>query len=533
MKAVFIRPINPSGSGYLKYYGFLPTPLGLLQLAGDVRAVSESAQIKIIDMEADEKTIDDVIKETVSFQPNIVGITLHATAAHNVSTTIVKAVKEQVKDVITIAGGHHATFVPYQMIREGFDVVVIGEGDETMIELTKAIENHEDFRQIKGIVYRNKDGEIVRTPPRPLIEDLNKLPMPELDLVEREKYPIKIFGDNQYATCIETSRGCPYACDFCSVTPTWGNKWRNKSNKRIIEELRLAKKLGYEWVFFVDDIFIVWPNRKQREELFKLMIDEDFNIRFITQMRADVTARNLELIKLAAEAGLRVSFLGAESGSQEILKKMHKGLSVSDTVKAVKVLHDNGVLVLVGLILGAPYESLKDMITTIKFAWKLGDYGADAVQFSIYTPLPGTRIFDKALREKSLFTLNWDRFDIITPVMKTKVNPLIIQILSAYGTYFFYIRKYLKSKFRIIKLKYNGEKLELLRRAERFLWKRMPYYLKDAFISLPKALIETYKLYKAGMKLSEELINELLQTSNMIVYQDIGDKNRYFKIKTD
>lgn len=91
----------------------------------------------------------------------------------------------------------------------------------------------------------------------------------------------------------------------------------------------------------------------------------------------------------------------------------------------------------------------------------------------------------------------------------------------------------MKSKFRIIKLKYNGEKLELLRRAERFLWKRMPYYLKDAFIGLPKALIETYKLYKAGMKLSEELINELLQTSNMIVYQDIEDKNRYFKIKTD
>lgn len=215
------------------------------------------------------------------------------------------------------------------------------------MELTKAIENHEDFRQIKGIVYRNKDEEIVRTPPRPLIEDLDKLPMPALDLVEREKYPIKIFGDNQYATCIETSRGCPYACDFCSVTPTWGNKWRNKSNKRIIKELRLAKKLGYDWVFFVDDIFIVWPNRKQREELFKLMIDEDFNIRFITQMRADVTARNPELIKLAAEAGLRISFLGAESGSQEILKKMHKGLSVSDTVKAVKVLHDNGVLVLV------------------------------------------------------------------------------------------------------------------------------------------------------------------------------------------
>ncbi len=217
--------------------------------------------------------------------------------------------------------------------------------------------------------------------------------------------------------------GCPYACDFCSVTPTWGNKWRNKSNDRIMAELRDAKAHGYNWVFFTDDIFVVFPNVRQRDELFDRIIEEDLGLKYIVQMRADVTAKNKPLIEKAARAGVKVAFLGVESGSEEVLKKMHKGEFTPQSVDAVNTLSRNGIVTLVGMMVGAPYERLRDIIASIRFSRKLARAGADAIQFSIYTPLPGTRVFDDAVRNNLLFTLDWDRYDIVTPpVMKTRLG---------------------------------------------------------------------------------------------------------------
>ncbi|BAB65013.1 B12-binding domain-containing radical SAM protein [Sulfurisphaera tokodaii] len=532
MKALFIRPNNPSGSGYFKYFGFLPTPLGLIQLASDVLSVG-NWEAKIIDMEADNMTIDDVVSTAISYDPDMIGITLHATAAHNIATKIAQQIKSQLNDTVIIAGGHHATFVPYQMLNEGFDIVVLGEGDDTIMKLASALkEGNRDFSQIRGIVYK-KEGKIFKTPPAPLISDLDSLPEPALELVKKENYPVKIFGDDQYVACLETARGCPYACDFCSVTPTWGNKWRNKSNNRILKEISKAKELGYNWIFFVDDIFIVWPNRSQRAALFRKMIETKNTINFIAQMRADVTARNPELIKLASDAGLRIAFLGIESGSQEVLKKMHKGLAVSDSINAVKTLHENGVIVLVGLMIGAPYETIKDIRATVKLSRKLADVGADAVQFSIYTPLPGTRIFVESLKNNLLFTLNWDRYDVITPVVKTKVNPALVQLIAAYASYTFYIYKYLKSKLRLSKIKIPEKKLTLLRKAEKYLWKKIPYLVKESLIDLPISAVKTLKMYLKRDNIPADVIQSLIAQSSNIIYLETGDKNRYYNIKNE
>ncbi|TRM87447.1 B12-binding domain-containing radical SAM protein, partial [Sulfolobus sp. E3] len=223
-----------------------------------------------------------------------------------------------------------------------------------------------------------------------------------------------------------------------------------------------------------------------------------------------------------------------ESGSQETLKKMHKGLAVSDSIKAVKVLHENGVIVFVGMMMGAPYETFKDIIATIKFSRKLADAGADGVQFSIYTPLPGTRIFVNSLQQKALFTLNWDYYDLLTPVAKTRVNPALIQFLAVYANHTFYLYKYLRSKLKISKLKIPERKLELLRNAEKYIWKRLPYFIRGTFIDLPKSMMNTLKLYsKRANSLRNDLIDLLVSESSKIIYYDPGDKNRYFKIKTD
>jgi anaerobic magnesium-protoporphyrin IX monomethyl ester cyclase len=359
---------------------------------------------------------------------------------------------------------------------------------------------------------------------------LDELPFPALDLVQKEKYTARVFGTEDTVTCLETSRGCPYACDFCSVTPTWGSKWRNKSNTRILMELDQVRRLGYDWIFFTDDIFVVYPNVEYRLELFQKMIEHDFRFKWIVQMRADVTALNPDLIRLGAEAGMRLAFLGVESGSPEILRKMHKGLFTPQSVKAVRILSENGVMVLCGMMLGAPYENFLDMSNTIEFSRKLADAGADAVQFTIYTPLPGTRIFNEALRENRLFTLDWDRYDVLTPVMKTPVHPALIQMLQYYGNYSFYVRKFLMRRVRPRRVKWFDQ--NLVSNAQRFIIATLPTYLRE-IMSLPSKLASTTRLYSSLAKenLDKVRFDELLQFSNKVIYEETGSKNRYFLIQ--
>ena len=529
MKTVLIRPSNPTRSGYLTEWGFLPTPLGLLQLAGCLLTL-ENSDVKVVDMEGDQMQTDRAVDETLRFNPDMVGITIHASAAHKTATKIAQGIKAQKEDTLLVAGGHHATFLPNELLREGFDVVALGEGDDTIVDIGKTMEGRMQLKDVRGTVFK-EGGHFVRTQPRALIENLDRLPFPALDLVQKEKYSIRVFGDNDTVACLETARGCPYACDFCSVTPTWGNKWRDKSNARILMELDQARRLGYDWIFFTDDIFVVYPNVEQRMDLFQKMLHQSFSFKWIVQMRADVTALYPELIRLGSEAGMRLAFLGIESGSPEILKKMHKGLFTPQSVKAVRVLSENGVIVLCGMMLGAPYENFRDMISTVEFSRKLADAGADAVQFTIYTPLPGTRIFDNALRENKLFTLDWDRYDVITPVMKTRVHPALIQMLQYYANYSFYVRKFLMGKLRPRRVKES--KRNLVSNAHKFILDEMPTYLRDV-VSLPKKLISTIKLYSSlanAPKLADEKIAEMLQFSNKVIYLENGNKNRYFLIQ--
>jgi anaerobic magnesium-protoporphyrin IX monomethyl ester cyclase len=201
-------------------------------------------------------------------------------------------------------------------------------------------------------------------------------------------------------------------------------------------------------------------------------------------------------------------------------------------VKAVRTLSENGVIVLIGMMLGAPYENFRDMITTIRFSNKLADAGADAVQFSVYTPLPGTRIFDDALKNNKLFTVNWDRYDILTPVMKTKIHPVITQILQLYGHYSFYVTKYFKS--RLGTQTTHVLKRDLLVNSRRFIFDMMPAYLRD-FAGFPGRLWQTQKLYASGTRkavISRERMSQLIEFSNKVVYLETGtSKNPYFLIR--
>jgi anaerobic magnesium-protoporphyrin IX monomethyl ester cyclase len=158
MKTLLTRPSNPRCSVYLTKWGFLPAPLGLLQLAGSLLTLDDSG-VKVLDMEADpQRTVEGVVKEAVSYNPNIVGLTVHATAAHGTATEIAMRVKEEKQDALLIAGGRHATFVPYEPLRNGFDVVALGEGDQKIVDVATALRGGRRFDEVPGIHSRATTG---------------------------------------------------------------------------------------------------------------------------------------------------------------------------------------------------------------------------------------------------------------------------------------------------------------------------------------------------------------------------------------
>lgn len=513
MRIALVRPSHKTGSLFLKKLGFLPVPIGLLQLAGELLR-SDSNSVSVIDMEADEMTVEEVAFKLKDLGPDLVGITLHATAATNTAVDIIRKTRELLPGVRFIAGGHHATFMSEELIEDGFDFVALGEGDETIAELVEALQNGREVSAVRGLVYSDK-GRATRTSKRELIKNLDKLSIPAFHLVDRSKYKLETFGEDDSVICLETSRGCPYACDFCSVTPVWGNKWRSKSNDRIMEELETASRLGYRWVFFTDDVFFAEAVIKERTKLFDTMISRGLDINWIAQTRPDAVVRHPDIIEKAARAGMRMAAIGVESGSSRTLRMMKKGLRPSVSYKAVEILDGKGVLTLCSIMLGAPHESIGDMVETIRFGSKLVNAGADLIQFTVYTPFPGTPVFYDAVRKERLMTTNWERFDILTPVMRTKVSPAVIQLLQSFGVYYFQFKSFLR--FKLKRQKMDREKAALLEEAISYVLGKMPVYLKD-MLGLPRRMKETMKLFEHKGRESAANEQRLVASENSLIY---------------
>jgi len=319
----------------------------------------------------------------------IVGVTMNSSPCFSFGKRLVEEVKRRRRDVIFVAGGHHATFLYPEILRNGFDYVVLGEGEETFTDLVNTLQVQGDISKVKGISYIEED-KIVRNPPRPYVEKLDALPLPAFDLLEKELYKADILESGAYISTMETARGCPYNCEYCSVTAMWGHRWRFKSVERILTELEILKSLGYKWIFIVDDNFIIPEILEERKRLFQEVRRRNLDsLNWIVQMRADIVVKMPSLIGMAAKAGLRIAFIGIESGSNEVLRRMRKGISTKIISKAIRILHKNGVLVFGGFMIGAPYEDKKQIDISIKYAKQLTRKGLDAAQFTIYTPFQG------------------------------------------------------------------------------------------------------------------------------------------------
>ena len=297
------------------------------------------------------------------------------------------------RGLTAVMGGIHPHFMPDEAL-EHADYVLRGEAELTIVPLLRALEQGRLPREVPGVSFRD-GGETVHNPCAETPPELEQLPLPDFSLFQ---------GQKAFRTIpVMTSRGCPYNCNFCSVTPMFGRRYRFRSAESVLEELAAYRGRS---VFFCDDNFTANPARSK--ELFRGMIERKIGLKsWGAQMRVEAS-RDPEMLELMRRSGGDMAYVGLESINPETLAALNKQQTVRDVSECVRRFHESGIRVHGMFIFGSEADTMQTIRDTVDFAL---DSRIDSLQFAILTPLPGTPLFHQLEAEGRLLTRQWALYD--------------------------------------------------------------------------------------------------------------------------
>ncbi|MFA6567680.1 MAG: radical SAM protein [Victivallales bacterium] len=398
--------INPSHG---EVYGKLTPPdhphLGLAYIAAVLEA--EKHVVRIVDIDAEVLSNEELGRIIESGKPDMVGITATTPVFYS-ALKIAETVKKN-SSAYTVIGGMHATLMPVECAESNFiDFVVVGEGEKTVIELLNAIQNKSDFSNIKGLAYK-KGKEIIRNEVREPIQDLDAIPFPARHLFKNQKYT---YPDAlRYPACpIITSRGCPGNCTFCTAKFLHGKRFRCRSAENILDEIEsLIKDYGVREIHIWDDNFITNRNRvfAFRDGIIKRNIKALFS--FPNGIRADFI--NRDILKALKDFGTYSVAIGVESGNQNILDMIQKGIKLEQIENAFKLAREMKLETWGFFLLGLPGEDKNTMNDTIDFAIKLDP---DIAKFHVLKPFPKSVVYEQLKAQGLIIDENYAHYGIHT-----------------------------------------------------------------------------------------------------------------------
>jgi anaerobic magnesium-protoporphyrin IX monomethyl ester cyclase len=364
--------------------------LGLCSLAGNLQGHT----VRVLDLVFHNQRIQPYLESTLrDFQPEIVG--LSAMSHQYASACRVSRICREVLPGVKVAlGGYHATLM-YQEIgesplRESFDFLVRGEGENTFRSLVNELTGGRDFSNIPGLSFR-KDRGFQHNSPAALI-DLDALKLPDRSCRALDQSD---FMGNSF-DCVETSRGCTAGCHFCSIGLMYGRRVRMFSLERVIADLKCLKEKGKQGIFFVDDNITL--NVPRLKELCELIEKEKLNtLSYTIQASVPGIASDPELAGYLRRAGFNWVFLGIENGISRNLEAMGKQGVLQNTRKAISLLKDQGIGIFGGFIIGNPQDNREDIRSTFQFAREIG---VDHPIIQCLTPYPKTRTREELLADR-------------------------------------------------------------------------------------------------------------------------------------
>ncbi|MBI4187703.1 MAG: cobalamin B12-binding domain-containing protein [Chloroflexi bacterium] len=385
--------INPP-----QFTGYPQPPIGLALLAAVLER--EGYQVTVLDANALQlrpENLASYIADT-----DVIGLTA-VTPTIATALSIAHHLKQDNPDRTIILGGVHATLLPEETLAEStqIDIIVRGEGEETIIELLRALENKQPIGNIAGITYR-KDGKIISTPARKALTDIDSLPFLAYHLLPWQRYrPHPPHGRALPFAALVTSRGCPYRCAYCSK-PVFGSRFLAQSPERVVAEVSYIKeRFGIKEIAFYDDVFTL--NKKRTHAIADSLVQK--NIKLFWTCEARVNLVDKELLRHIKQAGCYAIAYGIESASPEILKTLHKDITLEQVSEAISNSREAGLQTIGYFMLGSPGETPETIKQTIRFAIKLR---LDFAQFSVTTPFPGTELYN--LLETGKKNIPWQSF---------------------------------------------------------------------------------------------------------------------------
>ena len=388
--------------------GKLP-PLGLAYVA----AVMEKSgfSVEIYDNYLLERSIEQVKDEVRKRQPEIAGITC-SSLTYTRCIEMAKAVKEVCPTCKVVVGGPHPSYMPETMLQHNeIDYVVIGEGEQAMVNLARSIlkgELNQYICKIPGVACRI-NGEIVKTSSE-FISNLDSIPFPARHMLPMKMYDrILPYVDVKPVDTMSVLRGCSYQCAYCETRELWGTTCRAFSPQRIIDEIKdMTENYGTKGIYFVGDNFTI--NKKRTSEFCHLIKENRLNIKWTCETRVDLV--NKELLIDMKSAGCQTMFFGLESGSPKIQKKLNKNIDLQEVKRTFELCKQVGIRTATSFMLGIPGETVEDMQATFKFAKTLN---ADICMFNIYIACPGSKLYDEVVSQHL-----YDQMDNYLARVKTK-----------------------------------------------------------------------------------------------------------------
>jgi anaerobic magnesium-protoporphyrin IX monomethyl ester cyclase len=432
MRIVLIHPNYHSGGAEIA--GNWP-PAWVAYLTGALKQAGYT-DVRFIDAMTNHLD-DDAVRAALAEEeaPDVIGCTCITPSIYKAQETL-KIAREVHPNAVTMLGGTHATFMYGQVLTEApwIDLIVRGEGEEILVNVCRAVEEgryERDRRSIRGIAFRDGD-EVVATPAQPPIQDLNTL-QPDWGILEWDKYIYIPTG--QRVAIPNYARGCPFTCSFCSQWKFW-RTYRTRDPRAFVDEIEtLVTEHGVGFFILADEEPTI--NREKFIALCEELIDRDLDVHWGINTRVTDILRDEDVLPLYRKAGLIHISLGTEASAQLNLERFRKETTIAQNKKAIQLLKKHGIVAEAQFIIGMENETAETIEDTYRWAM---DWGADMVNWNMYTPWPFSDLFED-LGDK-VEVRDYARYNFVTPIMKPESmtrGEVLAGVMKNYRR--FYMRK--------------------------------------------------------------------------------------------
>jgi len=395
MKVLLIEPPFSPNQVHSKGLG-LAEPLSLEVLAGSLR----HHDVRILDMRLDP----DLPRALTDFQPDIVGAGCYTTGVYT-TRALFRRVKELAPEVRTVVGGHHATLLPQDFLDESIDVICVGEGEETLRELVDTYEQGGDIGRVPGLALR-RDGTLFFTGERPLL-NLDQAPWPNRELVSQYR-PHYFRGSWKPIVSLNTERGCPFRCDFCSMWKFNRGKYRVRSAESVVAEIAALRE---RYVDFIDDNTL--HDVRRAEAIADRLKAANLKKQYKAYARSDTIAKHPALVEKWRDIGLKIVLIGLESFKQSDLDSYGKRNTIANNEEAIRILKANDIEICSYFVIRPDWqpEDFQKLMDYVE-RWELTH-----PIFTVLTPLPGTEYYEQV--RSQLTDDNYEHLDFFHVVLPT------------------------------------------------------------------------------------------------------------------